>query len=250
MARIVHRQHALTPAEQRVAQLVLAHPRLALSGPTGDIARHAAVRQPTAIRFCRSLGVLGLADFQLKFASSLSGALPVRRSQVQGGDSAHELGAKVIDNTVAAILTFRDQLDAPALERPIGWLAKARRIELYALGGAGAVARDGQRKCVRLRIPSAAYGDAEPIAHAAGLLRPGGVVLAIARAAGAEVSAICNGQSALAKQASVCLAVNHAQDGDAFLSMVARILQSLLVDIPSVGLALGARTGRGGGRAR
>ncbi|MES2127320.1 MAG: glucokinase, partial [Pseudomonadota bacterium] len=77
MDRITQLQHELTPAEQRVAALVLEQPRLVLNEPIADIARLAEVSQPTVIRFCRSLGFLGLADFKLKFASSLTGAIPV-----------------------------------------------------------------------------------------------------------------------------------------------------------------------------
>jgi glucokinase len=53
MERVQHLQHELTPAEQRVAQLVLEQPRLVLNEPIADIARLAEVSQPTVIRFCR-----------------------------------------------------------------------------------------------------------------------------------------------------------------------------------------------------
>jgi glucokinase len=38
MERVQHLQHELTPAEQRVAQLVLEQPRLVLNEPIADIA--------------------------------------------------------------------------------------------------------------------------------------------------------------------------------------------------------------------
>ncbi|ODV10469.1 MAG: glucokinase, partial [Rubrivivax sp. SCN 70-15] len=50
----------LSPAERRVADHVLAHPRSALGDPIATIARAADVSQPTVIRFCRSLGCEGL----------------------------------------------------------------------------------------------------------------------------------------------------------------------------------------------
>ena len=60
-----------------------------------------------------------------------------------------------------------------------------------------------------------------------------------ARAAGADVIAITSSKSALAKKASVCLAVDHSEDSTTFLSMISRILQLLLIDIMSVGISLG-----------
>jgi glucokinase len=268
MDRIVQLQAALSPAEQRVARLVLAQPRLVLTEPIIDIARLAEVSQPTVIRFCRSLGFLGLADFKLKFASSMTGAIPVRHSQVRVSDSTHDLSAKVIDNTVSAILQFRDQLDVAALDRAIALVARARRVEFYALGSSRVVALDGQHKFVRFRIPSAAYGDAHLLVLAAELLGPGDVVLAIstagqapellaavqaARAAGADVIAMCGAGSPLAASATLCLAVNHAEDGGGFLSMISRILQLLLIDILSVGISLELQHGEvvaSGGSAR
>ncbi len=256
MERVQHLQHELSPAEQRVATLVLEHPRKVLGEPIAEIARLADVSQPTVIRFCRSLGFTGLADFKLKFASSLTGTIPVRHSQVRVSDSTHDLSAKVIDNTVSAILRFRDQLDVVSIDRAIELLRKANRVEFYAMGNSRVVALDGQHKFFRFRIPTSAYGDSHLFKLAAELLKPGDVVIAIstsgqlpellaavdaARAAGADVIAITSSKSALARKASVCLAVDHSEDSTTFLSMISRILQLLLIDIMSVGISLGEK---------
>jgi glucokinase len=261
MERVQHLQHELSPAEQRVATLVLEHPRKVLSEPIAEIAKLADVSQPTVIRFCRSLGFSGLADFKLKFAGSLTGTIPVRHSQVRMTDSTHDLSAKVIDNTVSAILKFRDQLDVNSIDRAIEILRKAKRVEFYAMGNARVVALDGQHKFFRFRIPTSSYGDSHLFALAAELLGPGDVVIAIsttgqlpellsavdtARAAGADVIAITSSKSALARKASICLAVDHSEDSTTFLSMISRILQLLLIDIMAVGISLGQENGAGG----
>ncbi len=261
MERVQHLQHELSPAEQRVAALVLEHPRKVLSEPIAEIARLADVSQPTVIRFCRSLGFQGLAEFKLKFAGSLTGSIPVRHSQVRMSDSTHDLSAKVIDNTVSAILKFRDGLDVHAIDRAIELLRRANKVEFYAMGNARVVALDGQHKFFRFRIPTTAHGDAHLFQLAAELLQPGDVVVAIstagqapellaavdaARAAGASVIAITSSKSALAKKANVCLAVDHTEDSTTFLSMISRILQLLLIDIMAVGISLGASAGEDG----
>jgi len=258
MERVQHLQHELSPAEQRVATLVLEHPRKVLSEPIAEIAKLADVSQPTVIRFCRSLGFSGLADFKLKFAGSLTGTIPVRHSQVRMTDSTHDLSAKVIDNTVSAILKFRDQLDVNSIDRAIELLRKAKRIEFYAMGNSRVVALDGQHKFFRFRIPTSSYGDSHLFSLAAELLGPGDVVIAIsttgqlpellaavdtARAAGADVIAITSSKSALARKASICLAVDHSEDSTTFLSMISRILQLLLIDIMAVGISLGQENG-------
>jgi glucokinase len=261
MERVQHLQHELSPAEQRVATLVLEHPRKVLSEPIAEIAKLADVSQPTVIRFCRSLGFSGLADFKLKFAGSLTGTIPVRHSQVRMTDSTHDLSAKVIDNTVSAILKFRDQLDVNSIDRAIEILRRAKRVEFYAMGNSRVVALDGQHKFFRFRIPTSSYGDSHLFALAAELLGPGDVVIAIsttgqlpellsavdtARAAGADVIAITSSKSALARKASICLAVDHSEDSTTFLSMISRILQLLLIDIMAVGISLGQENGDSG----
>ena len=258
--RIRRIQTELPPAERRVASLVLDNPRMVINEAIAEIARLAQVSQPTVIRFCRSLGFQGLSDFKLKFASSLTGTVSVRHSQVRFNDSIHDLSAKVIDNTVAAILLFRDQLDIASLDQTINALRSANRVEFFALGNSRAIAMDGQHKFFRLRIPTAACSDAHLFNMAADLLKPGDVAFFIsnsgklpelleaadcARNAGATVIAIAPHQSPLARRANVCLAMNHAEESTPFMSMVSRILQLLIIDIVSVGISVDTQNDAG-----
>lgn len=248
----------LSKAEQRVARLVLEQPRSFVNDPVADIAHHADVSQPTVIRFCRTMGFNGLSDFRLKLASGLTGTVPVRHSQVRADDAAPDLSAKVLDNTVSAILRLRDGLDASAVERAIALLRQASRIEFYGAGNSSVVALDGQYKFFRFRIPAVAYSDPRLEAMAAELLGPGDVVVAIsssgrlpellhavdlAIAAGAAVIAITASHSPLAKKATVHLAVDHSEDIATHLSMISRILHLLMLDVLAVGVAV-----RGGAR--
>ncbi len=146
----------LSAAELRVADLVLAQPRRVLNDPIMDIAQRAGVSQPTVVRFCRSLGYAGLSDFKLKLASGLTGTIPVSHMQVRRTDSALELGAKVLDNTAAALFAMRDQLNNEAVERAIDVLLAARRVEFYAIGNYAVVAQDAQYKFLRFGVPAAA----------------------------------------------------------------------------------------------
>ena len=70
--RITASLPSLAPAEQRVARLVLADPRAFARLPVRELAERAHVSKPTVVRFCRSMGYDGLADFKLKLAGSVS----------------------------------------------------------------------------------------------------------------------------------------------------------------------------------
>ena len=251
---------SLSPAERRVANFVLDNPRSVLNEPIAVIALGAEVSQPTVIRFCRSLGHQGLADFKLKLGSGLTGTLPVQRAQVRRQDSTGDLCAKVLDNTISAIMHFRESLNVDAVDRAINLLREARRVELYAMGNSAVVALDAQHKLFRFRIPSVAHTDTSMHAMAAELLGPSDVAVFIsssgqppelARAAGlamergASVIAVTASQSPLARRCSVCIAVEHDEDSATFVAMISRILHLLVVDMMSVGLTM--RRGTPGG---
>jgi glucokinase len=243
----------LSPAEKRVADHVLAHPRSVLNDPVAEIARAAQVSQPTVIRFCRSLGCEGLSDFKLRLASGLTGTVPVTHTQVTRDDSVLELGTKVLGNTASAILQVRDHLNRDSIDRAIALLAAARRTDCFAVGYYGAVAHDAQYKFLRLGLPSGCYTDPRVQALAAQVLGAGDVafivspsgrkdellaVADVARERGASVIAVTASQSALARKADVALIVDHAEDADLHLPMVSRVLHLLMVDIVAVGLAM------------
>jgi glucokinase len=251
--RVRASRDTLTPAERRVADVVLGNPRSLLNDAIAVIAQQAEVSQPTVIRFCRSLGFEGLADFKLKLASGLTGTIPVLRSQVRRGEPTADLSAKVLDNTISAIVHLRESLNAAAIDRAIALLRGARRVEIFACGNSAVVALDAQHKLLRFRIPVVAQTDTSLQGLAAEMLSPGDVAVFISssgqtaelvRAAGvaiergASVIAITASQSRLARLATVCLGLDHAEDSSTFLSMVARILQLLVIDIMSVGLAV------------
>jgi len=253
LGQVRRARSALSPAELRVADLVLAQPRSVLNDPIAEIARAAGVSQPTVIRFCRSLGCEGLSDFKLRLASGLTGTVPVTHTQVNTHDSMLELGAKVLGNTASAILQVRSHLNRDTIDRATELLLAAQRLEFFALGHYGVVAQDAQFKFLRLGMPSGAYTDPRLQLLAADVLRDGDVAVVIssggrlpellavvekAQQRGAKVVAITASQSPLAKRADVALIVDHVEDTATHLPMVSRILHLLVIDILAVGVAM------------
>ncbi len=253
LGRIKRSRDSLSPAERRVADHVLAHPRSALGDPIAEIARASQVSQPTVIRFCRSLGSEGLSDFKLRLASGLSAAVPLTHTQVTGEDSMLELGVKVLGNTASASLQLREQLNRETLARAIDLLAAAERIAFYAVGHVGVVADDAQFKFLLVGVPSVSYTDPRLQLLAASVLKPFDVAVIIsntgrietllgladvARQRGAPVLAITAGQSPLARKADVTLIVDHTEDMATQMPMISRILHLLMIDILAVGVAV------------
>jgi RpiR family carbohydrate utilization transcriptional regulator len=260
---------ALPPAEQRVAKLLLADPRSFAILPVAELAVRAHVSKPTVVRFCRSVGYDGLADFKLKLAGSVHEGVPFVHRSVDEDDKASDIVVKVIDNTVAAMLRYRNAAVWQWIDRAIAALAdsgrnadKGRRIEFYGVGNSGIVAQDAQHKFFRLGVNAAAINDSHVQVMSATLLRPGdcAVIISnsgrsrdlldvadIARRKGATVIAITASGSPLAlevQQAAhqggqhVLLAADHPEDAERYSPMVSRLLHLLIVDILTTGVAL------------
>src|SRR3990167_7787464 len=129
---------SLAPAEQRVGRLVLAAPRAFASLPVTELAARAHVSKPTVIRFCRSVGYDGLSDFKLKLAGNVSEGVPFIHRSVDADDKTGDVMVKVIDNTVAAFLKYRNDASTLAIEKATQALLATynagKRIEFFGVG--------------------------------------------------------------------------------------------------------------------
>jgi len=252
---------ALPPAEQRVARLVLADARSFATLPVGELAERAHVSKPTVVRFCRSVGYDGLADFKLKLAGSVSEGVPFVHRAVDEDDKPGDLVVKVIDNAVSALLKYRNAAAGHAIERAIEALTQAcrdgRRIEFYGVGNSGIVAQDAQHKFFRLGVSAHAVSDSHVQLMSATMLRTGDCaviisnsgrsrdlldVAEVAHRKGATVIVISASGSPLAHLAQhpghVLLAADHPEDFDRYSPMVSRLLHLLIIDILTTGVAL------------
>ncbi|MEY2892969.1 MAG: hypothetical protein RJA98_2877 [Pseudomonadota bacterium] len=252
---------ALPPAEQRVAKLVLADPRSFASLPVSELADRSHVSKPTVVRFCRSVGYDGLADFKLKLAGSVNEGVPFVHRSVDEDDKAGDIIVKVIDNAVSALLKYRNDAANLAFERAIVALAEAgntgKRIEFYGVGNSGIVAQDAQHKFFRLGVHSAAISDGHVQVMAATMLQPGDCaviisnsgrsrdtmdVVDIARRKGATTILITASGSPLAHSVQnsnqILLAVDHPEDAERYSPMVSRLLHLMVIDILSTAVAL------------
>ncbi len=248
---------SLAPAEQRVGKLVLADPRAFANLPVTELADRAHVSKPTVVRFCRSMGYDGLSDFKLKLAGSMSEGVPFIHRSVDVDDKTSDVAVKVIDNTVAAFLKYRNDASSFALEHAAQALAdthkSGRRIEFYGVGNSGIVAQDAQHKFFRLGLNTIAYSDGHMQVMSASMLQPGdcAVIISnsgrtrdlmdacdIAKKRGATTIVITASGSPLAGSGHIHLTADHPEGYDKYSPMVSRLLHLLIIDILATTVAL------------
>nr|MBP7567524.1 SIS domain-containing protein [Burkholderiaceae bacterium] len=209
------------------------------------------------VRFCRSMGYDGLSDFKLKLAGSVSEGVPFIHRSVDADDKTGDVLVKVIDNTVAAFLKYRNDASTHAIERAaVAMAATCRsggRIEFYGVGNSGIVALDAQHKFFRLGVHAIAHSDGHMQVMSASLLGANDCVIIIsnsgrtrdlmdaadiARKRGATTIAITASGSPLASTAQIHLAADHPEGYDRYSPMVSRLLHLMIVDVLATCVAL------------
>jgi len=248
---------SLAPAEQRVGKLVLQDPRAFANLPVTQLADRAHVSKPTVVRFCRSVGYDGLSDFKLKLAGSVSEGVPFIHRSVDADDKTTDVMVKVIDNTVAAFLKYRNDASASALDQAVQALAQThstgKRIEFYGVGNSGIVAQDAQHKFFRLGMNTIAYSDGHMQVMSASMLGQGDCVVVIsnsgrtrdlmdacdiAKKRGATTIVITASGSPLATSSQIHLTADHPESYDRYSPMVSRLMHLLIIDILATTVAL------------
>jgi RpiR family transcriptional regulator, carbohydrate utilization regulator len=257
---------ALPPAEQRVAQVLLEDARSFATQPVGELAARARVSKPTVVRFCRSVGYDGLADFKRKLAGTVNEGVPFVHRAVNDDDKAGELVIKVVDNAVAALLRYRNAAADQSVELAIAALANAgktgKRIEFYGVGNSGIVAADAQHKFFRLGVAATAVSDGHVQVMSATMLGEGDCAVIISNSGrsrdlldaaeiasrkGATLIVITASGSPLAhftrpgtarRAPHILLAADHPEDADRYSPMVSRLLHLVIIDVLTTGVAL------------
>ncbi|HBH39412.1 MAG TPA: transcriptional regulator [Curvibacter sp.] len=248
---------SLAPAEQRVGQLVLSDPRAFANLPVSELAARAHVSKPTVVRFCRSMGYDGLSDFKLKLAGTVSEGVPFIHRSVDVDDKTSDVVVKVIDNTVAAFLKYRNDASTAAIDKAATVLAATyktgKRIEFIGAGNSGIVALDAQHKFFRLGVNTVAYSDGHMQVMSASLMGPGDCLVVIsnsgrtrdlmdacdiARKNGATTIVITTSGSPLAQAGHIHLSADHPEGYDRYSPMVSRLMHLMIVDILATCVAL------------
>ena len=248
---------SLAPAEQRVGKLCLADPRAFAKLPVSELAVRSHVSKPTVVRFCRSVGYDGLSDFKLKLAGTVNEGVPFIHRSVDADDKIGDVMVKVIDNTVAAFLKYRNDASTMAIEKAVVALVQAyqagRQIQFFGVGNSGIVAQDAQHKFFRLGVSTTAYSDGHMQVMSASVLKAGDCVVVvsnsgrtrdlmdacdIARKNGAITIVITASGSPLASAGHIHLSADHPEGYDKYSPMVSRLLHLMIVDILATAVAL------------
>lgn len=254
---------ALSPAEQRVARLVLADPAASARRTITDLAAAAETSEATVVRFCRSIGMSGYPQLRIRLAAEAARRIEPTDARVVGGDippgaDLAQIIATIAFNDARAVEETAEQLDPDVCEKIVDALARASRVEVYGAGASGFVAADFQAKLHRIGRIAYYWPDLHAALTSAALLGTGDVALGIshtgttsdtievlerARAAGAVTVALTNfPRSPICEFADFVLTTAARETTYRSGAMASRLAQLTVVDCLFVGVAARTRT--------
>lgn len=160
---IRERYHAMSKAEKRISDFVLANAADCLGMTAVDIAAHSEVSSASIIRYVQKLGFDGLEGFKLALAAANSQDQDhdwnVVDPIISKTDSLETLCTKMENMVEGALGDLFYQLDYRELERAIRAIRGARRIYLLGIGASMLPAYDLFHKLKRADFDAGYYSD-------------------------------------------------------------------------------------------
>lgn len=243
-----------TPAERRVAEAVLADPGALVLASITEVAERSNGSEAAVSRFARRLGYGSFAEFKLALARD---AVPPREAiygDIEVGDDAETVVAKVAAENIRAIDDAVRGVDHQALAAAARRISAANRVGFFGFDGTSTAAQDAVDHFARVLGNIFHAVDPREQMTWAALCGPGDVLLLtshsgssaelvglaeLAVSRGAFVIAISNhGSSALTGAASLCLQTSTRDSRFREESLSSRIATMTLVDVIYVLVAL------------
>jgi len=248
----------LRPAEQRVAQAVLADPARVSESSITSVARQCSTSETTVLRFCRAIGLAGYPELRIALAraaqweeSGHSGQ-PVT-GQISATDSLEDVVSKITNADARAIEDTAAAMDLGVLKAAVDAVIQARRIDIYGSAASALVGQDLQHKLHRIGLVSFMWTEPHLALTSAAVLQKGDVavgishtgttndtidVLRVARRRGATTIAITNFEgSPITEEADLLLVTAARETTFRSGAMSSRIAQLAVIDCLFAGVA-------------
>lgn len=198
----------LTPAERRVAETILFDSDAALPANISELAALSQASEAAVSRFARRVGYASFAEFKLALARDHVSPRELVYEEVELGDDAETVLAKVASANIRAIDDAVRAVDQRALMDAARHIAAASRVAFFGFGGSSVAAQDGMHKFMRVLDQVCHAVDSYEQTMWAALSGPGDVVVVTSHS-GATREAVERARVAVERGAVVVAITNH-----------------------------------------
>lgn len=170
---------SLKTALQKVANLILRQPEMAIYASVNEVAAAAQVSEATVMRFCRTLGFKGFQDFKIALARELVAPSQRMPEEAGSGDDPPALIRRTFKSHIAALDETLEVLDMQRLQLAGESLLNCRRLAIIGESGSGPVVQYGDLRFNSLGKAAHGFTEMYQILTAAALLTAEDVLLVI-----------------------------------------------------------------------
>jgi RpiR family carbohydrate utilization transcriptional regulator len=170
---------SLKTALQKVANLILSQPEMAIYATVNEVAAAAQVSEATVMRFCRILGCKGFQDFKIALARELVAPSLREPDAVAARDEPAALVRQVFRTNIAALEETLEVLDLKQLQQAAQELLNCRRLAVIGVSPSGLVVPYADLLFNSLGLSVHGFTEKYQILTAVALLTAADVLLAI-----------------------------------------------------------------------
>lgn len=185
LGRIARLDGEFSDALARVAAQVISDPAAAARSTIVELAERSSTSPATITRFCRSLGYDGYAALRVAIATE-SGRAEAQDSKGWQTDIGREIAPddpleRVLSHVLAAEMTALQDtahsLDLAGVSRAATAITKARRVDMYGIGGSALVVGELHMGLHRIGVPAWVWNEVHSALASAALLNDGDVAI-------------------------------------------------------------------------
>ncbi len=224
--RIQGTYSSLRTAEQRVADFILKHAEELIYLTVTELAERTQTSESTVVRLCQKIGYKGYQEFKIMLARDLVGPAETVYEQIEPTDSLEALKTKVFQANAQALKDTIEVLADDELLKAVQALGRARRVEIYGIGGSAPLAFDAYHKFMKLGICATWLNDSDLMAMSSSLLDATDVVLGISHTGASR---------------DVCDAMENAQNAGATTICVTHRATSPITKVSNIKLFTAAK---------
>ncbi|MBT2654828.1 MurR/RpiR family transcriptional regulator [Bacillus sp. ISL-18] len=149
----------LSEKEKKVADYILENPDKIIHNTINEVAEDLQVADATVFRFCKRIGFKGYQAMKIALASEIIEPIQQIHEEINENDNEKTVADKIFHSNIRTLENTLQILDETSIQKAVGLLMKAKRVEFYGTGGSNVVAMDAFHKFVRTGIKAFAFID-------------------------------------------------------------------------------------------
>ena len=184
--------NSLSTSEKRVAEYIQKHMDKAVVLTLQGLAKKCNTSDATVLRFCRSLGYMGFADFKISLVPELLRSGKKVYLEVDKKDGARDIKEGLKQNFINQAESTLNNCDIKILSSLASQISKAKKVMIIGLGGSAGVAQIFCDSLSSLGIYSSFLQDRSIIQNVVPMLKSNDVLVGISHSGETEeiISAI------------------------------------------------------------